>query len=74
MEKTEPYDGAKVLALIDGFGPILTTHLKDEIAEFEALESMGDKIDWKSWSKKVGDVAVKTADTVSYPSNMLGIC
>lgn len=64
MDKKETYDAAKVLSLIDGFGPILTTHLTDEIASFESLETFGDKIDWKAWHKRVGETAVKTAETV----------
>ena len=60
----EKYDGAKIIALIDSFGPVLAKHLTEEIVSFEELEKLGDKIDWKAWNKKVGEVAVGTADKV----------
>jgi hemerythrin-like domain-containing protein len=63
----EKYDGAKIVALIDVFGSILAKHLVEEIVTFEELEKLGDKIDWKAWNKKVGEVAVGTADKVCVP-------
>jgi hemerythrin-like domain-containing protein len=64
IEKKEVYDASRVLKIIDEFGPLLTVHLKDEITAFEELQSLGDKINWKKWNKKVSDLAVKTAATV----------
>lgn len=60
----ETYDGARVRKLIDDFGPILAEHLIDEIGTFEQLEALGDRIDWKAWSKRVTDMAVKTSEKV----------
>ncbi len=60
----ETYSGDKVIALLDDFGSILTNHLKEEIGTFEELESMGDKINWERWNKRVQKVAVETADKV----------
>jgi hemerythrin-like domain-containing protein len=60
----EKYDGAKIVALIDAFGSILTTHLTEEIATFEELEKLGDKINWKEWNKKVQKLAIDTAEKV----------
>ncbi|KAK0129352.1 hypothetical protein ONS95_001280 [Cadophora gregata] len=60
----ETYDGVKIQKLVDDFAPVLVEHLSDEIGTFEDLEKFGDKIDWKLWSKKVGEIAVKTAETV----------
>lgn len=71
---TEKFDGAKVIRLVDDFAMILTEHLTDEIATFEELESYGDKIDWKAWSKKVGEIAVQTADTVCNSSFLQVLC
>ncbi|KAG4432198.1 hypothetical protein IFR05_012321 [Cadophora sp. M221] len=62
-EGKETFDGAKVQKLLDDFAPILVQHLSDEIGTFEELETFGDKIDWKKWSKKIGEVAVKAAET-----------
>ncbi|KAK0101908.1 hypothetical protein ONS95_001280 [Cadophora gregata] len=59
----ETYDGVKIQKLVDDFAPVLVEHLSDEIGTFEDLEKFGDKIDWKLWSKKVGEIAVKTAET-----------
>lgn len=64
-EGKEKYDSTKILSIIDSFGAILSEHLKDEITSFEDLEQFGDKIDWKTWNKKVSDTAVKMADMVS---------
>ncbi|KAL2060871.1 hypothetical protein VTL71DRAFT_8923 [Oculimacula yallundae] len=62
-EGKEIYDAARVRKLLDDFAPILARHLTDEIATFEDLEKYGAKIDWETWQKKVGEIAVKTADT-----------
>ncbi|KAF4636387.1 hypothetical protein G7Y89_g1696 [Cudoniella acicularis] len=61
-EGKEEFDGAKIRALIDAFAPILTQHLQEEVEAFVELEKMGDKINWKSWNKRVSDHAVKTAE------------
>jgi len=58
------YDGTKIRKLVDDFAPVLAEHLTDEIVTFEDLESLGNKIDWKTWNKKVSEIAVKTAETV----------
>ena len=70
-EGKEKYDGARVRAIIDGFGTVLTDHLKDEIASFEELERFRDKIDWKKWNKRVQDHAVGTAEKVRDPSRAM---
>ncbi|KAG4413505.1 hypothetical protein IFR04_013370 [Cadophora malorum] len=57
------YDGTKIRKLVDDFAPVLAEHLTDEIVTFEDLESLGNKIDWKTWNKKVSEIAVKTAET-----------
>lgn len=62
------YESAKVLSLINAFGPALVEHLKEEITSFEALEKL--KIDWPAWNKKVQKMAVENAETVSTPSTM----
>jgi len=64
-EGKETYDSIKIRRIIDSFGSILSQHLKDEIKSFEDLEQFGDKIDWKTWNKRVSDTAVKMADMVS---------
>lgn len=38
---TEDFDGAKAVALIDGFGTSLTSHLRDEISTLMELRTFG---------------------------------
>jgi hemerythrin-like domain-containing protein len=57
------YDAGKIRSLIDAFGTALVEHLKEEITTFEALEKVN--IDWPAWNKKVQEMAVKNAETVS---------
>jgi len=59
----EIYSGQKIRSIIDGFGGIITDHLKDEIAFLEKLEEFGDKIDWEDIGKRVGKHAVDHAET-----------
>ena len=63
-DSKEKYDAAKFIAMIDVFGPTLIKHLNEEIATFEELEKLGDKIDWQAWNKKVEKLAVDTAEKV----------
>ena len=58
------YDGAKVRAIIDGFGEVLATHLTEEITFLEGMEEFGDKINWESVMKRVSKYAVDNANTV----------
>ena len=60
----ETFDGKRVTEIIDGFGEVLTIHLKEEVEFFEGLESFGNKINWQAWAKRVQDHAVKTSDKV----------
>lgn len=42
----ETYDGKKLKEIIDGFGPVLTKHLTEEIGSLLALDKFGgDKLD-----------------------------
>jgi hypothetical protein len=63
-EGKEPFDGAKVLAIIDTFGTVFTQHLTEEIATFEELDKYEDKINWPYWNKRVQEQAVKAGDPV----------
>lgn len=65
--KKEVYDGQRIRSIIDSFGEILTTHLKDEIAFLEDMEKFGDKIDWQDVNKRVSKHAVENAETVRSP-------
>jgi hypothetical protein len=40
----QKYDGSRLVALIDGFGPALTQHLADEIPTILSLRQYGDKM------------------------------
>ncbi len=64
-DNKDTFDGVKVRSMINEFGTVLFQHLGDEIKAFEELQSLGEKIDWKTWNKKVSALAVKTAETVS---------
>lgn len=44
MAGTERYDGAKVVGMVDGFGPALVQHLNDEIPSILNLRQHGDKL------------------------------
>ena len=58
------YDGKRIVAIIDGFGELLATHLEEEVTFLEGMEKFGDKIDWESVGKRVQKHAVSTANTV----------
>ncbi|KAH8170308.1 hemerythrin HHE cation binding domain-containing protein [Sarocladium implicatum] len=51
----ETYSGARVVQLIDEFGPILATHLTEEIPTLLALERFGEKLD------KIDEVVAQAA-------------
>lgn len=58
------YDGARVTAIIDGFGETLTQHLTEEVAFLEKMEELGTKVNWQELNKRVTAHAVAHADTV----------
>ncbi|RFU27023.1 hypothetical protein B7463_g9300, partial [Scytalidium lignicola] len=62
-EGKEKYDVVKVQKLVDGFAPILVSHLTDEVNFISGLEKYEDKIDWKTYEKVIGDHAVKGGNT-----------
>lgn len=66
---TKKYSSVELLALVDGFAPILTQHLHDEVESLLGLE----KCDGKKLKKIMVDAAeegAKTADPVGLASSM----
>lgn len=52
-EGKEKYDGAKLRDMLDGFVPVLTAHLTDEIDTLMTLERFKDLPDWETWCQKL---------------------
>lgn len=59
------YDGNKVVRIVDGFGPALETHLRNEIVLLESL-AKDKKIDWDLMGKTMAAHSKKVADRVSF--------
>jgi hypothetical protein len=57
------YDGAKLVKLIDSFGPALETHLRNEIGLLLSLEKDA-QIDWDLLGKTMAQYSKKVADRV----------
>jgi len=64
--KVEDYDGKKLRSIMDGFGPILTTHLKEEIDTLLSLEKFGGQKLAKSWAELEVKIQEKVENKVSF--------
>lgn len=57
------YDGTKLIKITDEFGPLLETHLRNEIVLLENL-AKDEKIDWTLMGKTMAQHSKKVADRV----------
>jgi hypothetical protein len=63
-EGAEEFDGAKLSEIIDGFGPVVTTHLTDEIPTLLGLERFGEAVVVKAWDELEAKVLPLIKDKV----------
>jgi len=56
----EQFDGRKLMGIVDGFMPILTQHLHDEIQTLKTLSVYEHKTDWKKrWMEMSDEIVSK---------------
>jgi hemerythrin-like domain-containing protein len=61
------YDSAKLLKIIDDFGPRLAEHLRNEIVLLQSLEA-DERIDWALMGRTMAEQSKKVADRVGFLS------
>jgi len=59
----ESYNGLRLVELIDDFGPVLETHLRNEITLLSSLEK-DEQMDWDLLGKTISQHSKKVADRV----------
>jgi hypothetical protein len=60
---SDEYDGARLRRIIDGFMPVLTEHLHDEIETLKGLRAHEDKTDWGKFTEElVAEIMKKAAE------------
>jgi hypothetical protein len=49
----EKFSAAKLKGIIDGFMPVLTQHLHDEIETLKGLKKYGEDVDWETYMQEL---------------------
>lgn len=62
--KPEGYDGGMVKEIVDGFGPVLTTHLTEEIGSLLALDRFGGEKLEKCYKQLEAKIMASITDKV----------